>query len=140
MEEEKNGVDKGEVWQQGDLLVDVGLPPTQQIGQDEAEEVGMQAEDEAVAGYWGGRGSQDGREDSPERSPCRTPAHPPTPVTDFEEAEELEDDGMDGSDLEEAGGGGFSEDVKAAAKKRRKEVRDVAKLGKVRQAVFAKKA
>ena len=27
MEEEKKGVDKGEVWQQGDLLVDVGLPP-----------------------------------------------------------------------------------------------------------------
>ena len=86
------------------------FPPMQQIGQDEAEEVQMQAEDEAVAGYWDGRGSQSEREDSPERSPFRTPAGPPSPVTDLEEAVKLQgllDDDMDESDLEgdEAGAG-----------------------------------
>ena len=56
--------------------------------------------------------------------------------------QELLDDDMDESDLEGAGGGGsrWSEDIRNAAKNRRKETAAVAKMGKVRQAVFDKKA
>ena len=128
LEEEKGGVDNGEMWHMGEVEVDVGLPPTHEEGQDAGE-------DAVVAEYWQGRGAD-------EQSTA-------TDLGVLEEADEL--GGMEDSDMweglekEEAGGEGvagksWTEDLRNAHKKRIKKLGEVSRLGRVRPSVFDKKA